>query len=74
MAGSQNGRKRILSICRQKVAEMEQSVRLMKGGKMGTSGLKNGRIVSTTQETIIQHEEWIAALRATIARIEAMDA
>ncbi len=71
---AQNSRDRLLEICQEQAARFGHSIEMMKKGAMGTSGMREGRIVDTTQETIDEYLILKADLEATIARIENDDA
>jgi hypothetical protein len=51
------------------IARWKHAISLMKAGKMGTNGTRDGRVVDTTQETISDFETYIAGLEAIDAGI-----
>jgi DNA mismatch repair ATPase MutS len=51
---------------------LQKEIELMRAGAMGTHELRTGRIVDTTDDSIEQRLNGIAAMEQTISKLEAM--
>jgi hypothetical protein len=51
---------------RELVARWRHAIEKMKSGQMATSGIRDGRIVDTTQETIADFDAFIAEIEPII--------
>lgn len=67
---TQNSQDRIVQICREYISQWQNSIGLMEKGSMRTHEVRDGRIVDTTEETILVQRKLIADLESTISKIE----